>query len=152
METKIPFKNIPASVFWKINQQGDKQYNTEKIIEQIKHLEGKNFAREVCSIIQEDRFDIVEKLLLKLGKEMLIAFIEKALTIQNEGGVSKNPISIRNEICSKKKTAGGVLFQLIKFNGGLSKPEIKQIFTHDYKARRDKKRMLKMIDQMLIME
>lgn len=81
----------------------------------------------------------------------MLHLVQKALTIQNEGGQTAKVIQEGVLIeSSKTKTVGGVLFGLIKSESGLSKEVLKQIFTKDNKSRRERKKMMKKMEELLL--
>jgi hypothetical protein len=71
------------------------------------------------------------------------------LTIQNEGAIFKK-IPNKNELLNDKKSTGGVLFELIKKDGGMSKQQFKDIFGINYKERNERKKLLKSINKLSI--
>ena len=106
---------------------------------------------------------ILESLYKELGKDFLIAMLEKTLEIENNGGLIKgksqyakkkeekksneNNESIEND--NPKKSTGGIFFTLIKTN-----PEAKVIMNRatkiDNKEARQRKKVYKLMDKLNI--
>ena len=94
-----------------------------------------------------------------LDKEHLIFLVEKAMTIQNEGGIERKLTVCKykekkedfNEVKEQKvKTAGGVLFSLIRSESGLNAKIIKSIFKKDLKDNTEKKKVLRKMNKLLL--
>lgn len=158
-----------------INEKGERIYNIEKIINHLSSREGKGLVRDVCNIIGEERRDLLEKTYALIEKEFFIKLVEKALKIQNEGGLIKqkpnkilnnenfsskellnendeNELNINDNISNEKnkKSTGGVLFNLIKTESGISKQNLKEIFKKNYQGRNQRKKIIKKMEKLLI--
>ena len=128
-------------------------FDVDEIIPILKSKEGSQLIYEISNILKEKRKDLIEKCLRYLGKDNLIFFIEKTFNIINSGGIDKknNFVGENNfTLQENKKSLGGVFFYLIKKESELPKNEIKEIFSIDYKNRRDRKKMIKKIENMII--
>jgi hypothetical protein len=130
-------------------------FDFDEIISILKSKEGSQLIYEISNILKEKRKDLIEKCLRYLGKDNLIFFIEKTFNIMNSGGIEKknhdNFVGENNfNLQENKKSLGGVFFYLIKKESELPKNEIKEIFSIDYKNRRDRKKMMKKIENMII--
>jgi len=136
------------SQFVAFNSSGEKKYNIDYIINYLSSKENKIFVRELCNIIKEGNVDLIQKCFIVLGKEHLTFLLQKALTIQNEGGIKKSNSNYEDD--NTNKTTGGILLKLIKTDGGLNKQELKEIFRTDYTLKNQKKKILKNLGKMLI--
>jgi hypothetical protein len=164
---KIPKANFKSN-FKSFNKKGEREYNIKKIMDHLANREGKGFVRDVSEIIGEERRDLLEKSYAIIGKAHFLVLLEKALEIQNEGGVGKLIPSpgpgvenkkhdnemrvepVENEANNEKKSTGGVLFKLLKKEGGMSKENLKEIFRIDYQSRNQKKKMMKKMEKLLL--
>lgn len=126
-----------------INALGIRQYNVEKIINSLKVKDGHNLVNYVGYVLSEKRKDVIKRAYNELGKEMLLAFLEKTMTIENEGGLEKAQNN-NNE----KKSPGGIFFKLVK--NGISKETAKKIFVKNYKDRNERKKLMRKIENLLI--
>jgi hypothetical protein len=142
-------RNSNAKYFKYSDQNGDKKYNLEIFINHLKTRESKGLVRDIAMLIGEERRDLIEKSFLVIGKDLFLSLFEKCLTIQNEGGIFKK-IPNKNELLNDKKSTGGVLFELIKKDGGMSKQQFKDIFGINYKERNERKKLLKSITKLSI--
>lgn len=77
----------------------------------------------------------------------MINFTEKTMKTMNDGGMYK---IVRGEVSQEKKSAGGILFHYIKTEAGLTKQQHKELFKRDWKARNEKRKIIKKIDKLLI--
>ena len=101
-----------------------------------------------------------------MGKDFLVALLEKALTIQNNGGLTKgkclytkkneekksnenNPIPNMTNGISEKKTSGGIFFTLIK-NDPEGKTILNKATKLDWKESRQRKKVYKLMDKLNI--
>jgi hypothetical protein len=148
INTKNKVKN-KFSGFWFYDENGIKKYNVEKIIENLSVREGKGLVRDVCSILNEERRDLLEKCFMIIGKSHFLSLVEKSFKIQNEGGITKTLPQNKGEL-EEKKSSGGILFKLLKTEGGLSKQDMKEIFVKDYKARNQRRKLEKQIERLSI--
>ena len=55
-----------------------------------------------------------------------------------------------NEANKEKKSTGGVLFKLLKKEGGMSKENLKEIFRIEYQSRNQKKKMMKKMEKLML--
>jgi hypothetical protein len=78
---------------------------------------------------------------------MMINFTEKTMGMMNEGGMYK---LVKGEKSQEKKSAGGILFHYIKTEGNLTRDQYKELFKRDYKARNEKRKLIKKIDKLLL--
>ncbi len=117
----------------------------------------------MCTVMHEKKRNMLELLYKDLGKEYLIAMLEKTLNIENNGGLnkgkciyakkeeekkSKENIPIKNNNI-EKKTTGGIFFALIKKD-----PEAKDILNKasklDWKQSKQRKKVYKLFDKLNI--
>ena len=141
-------------------------YNVDIIIEKCQEKDGIELLNYMCTVMHEKKRNILEYLYKELGKDYLIAMLEKALTIQNNGGLTKgkclytkkneekksnenNPIPNMTNGISEKKTSGGIFFTLIKKD-----PEGKTILNKatklDWKESKQRKKVYKLMDKLNI--
>ena len=110
-------------------------YNIDEIIIKCKEKDGIELINFICAIMKEKKRNLLESLYKELGKEYLISTLEKALNIENNGGLNKEKSKYqkkednkeqddnKNNICvNEKKSTGGIFFSLIKKD-----PEAKKI-------------------------
>ncbi len=98
----------------------------------------------------------METLITKIGKDIFLSLIKQTLKIENEGGLPKKGTTIKmddkklvNE--TERKSPGGVLFYLFKqSNNIVDKNFIKEVFRKDYKNYKERKKIIKMFDQILL--
>ena len=176
MESQIkrPEKNIlnaininndkaKAIINSQISSLKNKAFNVDEIIEKCKEKDGNELLNYMCVIMHEKKKFILESLYKELGKDFLIAMLEKTLEIEHNGGLIKgksqyakkkeekksieNNESIEND--NPKKSTGGILFTLIKNN-----PEAKVIMNRaskiDSKEARQRKKVYKLMDKLNI--
>ena len=140
-----------------------KPFNVDEIIEKCKEKDGNELLNYMCAIMHEKKKIILESLYKELGKDFLIAMLEKTLEIENNGGLIKgkciyakkkeekksneNNESVEND--NPKKSTGGIFFTLIKNN-----PEAKVILNRaskkDSKEARQRKKVYKLMDKLNI--
>jgi hypothetical protein len=65
----------------------------------------------------------------------------------NEGGIFK---IVKGEESQEKKSAGGILFHYIKTEGNMTKDQYKELFKRDWKARNEKRKLIKNLDKLLL--
>ena len=138
-------------------------FNVDEIIEKCKEKNGNELLNYMCVIMHEKKKCILESLYKELGKDFLIAMLEKTLETENNGGLVKgksqyakkkeekksneNNQSIEND--NPKKSTGGIFFTLIKTN-----PEAKVIMNRaakiDSKEARQRKKVYKLMDKLNI--
>ena len=142
------------------------KFNVDEIIEKCKEKNGNELLNYMCAIMHEKKKFILESLYKELGKDFLIAMLEKTLEIENNGGLIKgkskyakkkeekksneNNESIESiESDNPKKSTGGIFFTLIKTN-----PEAKVIMNRaakiDNKEARQRKKVYKLMDKLNI--
>ena len=139
-------------------------FNIDEIINKCKEKEGIDLINYICIIMKEKKRNILESLYQELGKDYLIFTLEKALNIQNNGGLSKEKCKyekkdkkmnqednkdINNDIQNEKKSTGGIFFTLIKKD-----PEAKNILIKaskkDWKEAKQRKKVYKLMDNLNI--
>ena len=146
-----------------ISSLKNKAFNVDEIIEKCKEKDGNELLNYMCVIMHEKKKIILESLYKELGKDFLIAMLEKTLEIENNGGLIKgkciyakkkeekksneNNESVEND--NPKKSTGGIFFTLIKNN-----PEAKVILNRaskkDSKEARQRKKVYKLMDKLNI--
>ena len=139
-----------------------KSYNIDEIIIKCKEKDGIELINFICAIMKEKKRNLLESLYKELGKEYLISTLEKALNIENNGGLNKEKSKYqkkednkeqddnKNNICvNEKKSTGGIFFSLIKKD-----PEAKKILNKvsrkDYKEAKQRKKLYKLMDNLNI--
>ena len=154
--------NIFSSEISKSNEKFS--FNIDEIINKCKEKEGIDLINYICVIMKEKKRNILESLYQELGKDYLIFTLEKALNIQNNGGLSKEKCKyekkdkkmnqednkdINNDIQNEKKSTGGIFFSLIKKD-----PEAKNILIKaskkDWKEAKQRKKVYKLMDNLNI--
>ena len=134
-------------------------FNIDEIINKCKEKEGIDLINYICVIMKEKKRNILESLYQELGKDYLIFTLEKALNIQNNGGLNKEKCkypkkedkmnqeeekNINNNIQNEKKSTGGIFFTLIKKD-----PEAKSILIKaskkDWKESKQRKKVYKLM-------
>ena len=149
--------NSNSSEMPKSNEKFD--FNIDEIINKCKEKEGIDLINYICVIMNEKKRNILESLYQELGKDYLIFTLEKALNIQNNGGLNKEKCkypkkedkmnqeeekNINNNIQNEKKSTGGIFFSLIKKD-----PEAKNILIKaskkDWKESKQRKKVYKLM-------
>ena len=149
--------NSNSSEIPKSNEKFD--FNIDEIINKCKEKEGIDLIYYICVIMKEKKRNILESLYQELGKDYLIFTLEKALNIQNNGGLNKEKCkypkkeekmnqeeekNINNNIQNEKKSTGGIFFTLIKKD-----PEAKSILIKaskkDWKESKQRKKVYKLM-------
>ena len=149
--------NSNSSEIPKSNEKFD--FNIDEIINKCKEKEGIDLINYICVIMKEKKRNILESLYQELGKDYLIFTLEKALNIQNNGGLNKEKCkypkkedemnqeeekNINNNIQNEKKSTGGIFFTLIKKD-----PEAKSILIKaskkDWKESKQRKKVYKLM-------
>ena len=138
-------------------------FKVDEIIEQCKDKNGIELLNFRCGVMHEKKRNMLELLYKELGKDYLIAMLEKTLNIENSGGLIKGKCSYskKNEVIkinenipiaknmNEKKSTGGIFFALIKKN-----PETKGILNKasklDWKQSRQRKKVYKLLDKLNI--
>ena len=147
-----------------LSSSKNKMIDIEETIEKCKEKDGIELLNFICSVMKERKRNILESLYKELGKDYLIANLEKTLNIENNGGLIKgksiyekkvndnkanNENSSKLDVNNEKKTIGGIFFSLIKKD-----PEAKTILTKavklDMKERKQRKKVYKLMDKLNI--
>ena len=145
-----------------VNENQKISYNIDEIIIKCKEKDGIELINFICAIMKEKKRNLLESLYKELGKEYLIFTLEKALNIENNGGLNKEKSKYqkkednkeqddnKNNICvNEKKSTGGIFFSLIKKD-----PEAKKILNKvsrkDYKEAKQRKKLYKLMDNLNI--
>ena len=139
-----------------------KSFKVEEIIKKCKEKDGIELLNYMCSIMQERKRNILEMLYKDVGKDYLIEKLEKALIIENSGGLLKekniyakkheekgNESKVEDNNSPGKKSTGGIFFTLIKKD-----PEAKKILSkaakQDYKESKNRKKVYKLFEKLNI--
>ena len=137
-------------------------YNIEEIIMKCKEKDGIELINFICAVMEEKKRNLLESLYKELGKDYLISTLEKALDIENNGGLNKGKSKYEkkedkkeeddnknNIYVNEKKSTGGIFFSLIKKD-----PEAKKILNKvsrkDYKDSKQRKKLYKLMDNLNI--
>ena len=142
-------------------------FNVEEIINKCKEKDGIELLNYMCSIMKEKKRNILETLYKELGKDYLIFNLEKALNIENNGGLNKGKCMYpkkeekkekndniknnndNNDSANEKKSTGGIFFSLVKKD-----PEAKNILNRatrkDFKESKQRKKVYKLMDKLNI--
>ena len=142
-------------------------FNVEEIINKCKEKDGIELLNYMCSIMKEKKRNILETLYKELGKDYLIFNLEKALNIENSGGLNKGKCMYpkkgekeekndniknnndNNDSTNEKKSTGGIFFSLVKKD-----PEAKNILNRatrkDFKESKQRKKVYKLMDKLNI--
>jgi len=138
-------------------------FNIDEIITKCKEKDGGELINYICVVMKEKKRNILEALYKELGKEYLIFTLEKALNIENSGGLNKEKSKYQkkednmekndnntNNICvNEKKSTGGIFFTLVKKD-----PEAKAILNKasrkDWKEAKQRKKVYKLLDNLNI--
>ena len=115
LNDNINNNNLNEKTNIKNKQNQKKHFNVEKIIEKCKNLSNFNLINYMAKIMQESKSKYLKVVLMQLGKDYIIKCFERALNIENTGG-----LMMKNN--KEKKTIGGVFFTIIKQD-----PEAKKI-------------------------
>lgn len=142
-------------------------FNVGEIINKCKEKDGIELLNYMCSIMKEKKRNILETLYKELGKDYLIFNLEKALNIENNGGLNKGKCMYpkkeekkekndniknnndNNDSTNEKKSTGGIFFSLVKKD-----PEAKNILNRatrkDFKESKQRKKVYKLMDKLNI--
>ena len=138
-------------------------FNIDEIMTKCKEKDGDELINYICAVMKEKKRNILESLYKELGKEYLIFNLEKALNIENSGGLNKekckyqkkedkkekNDDNINNTCVNEKKSTGGIFFTLVKKD-----PEAKAILNKasrkDWKEAKQRKKVYKLMDNLNI--
>jgi hypothetical protein len=157
--------NSNSSEMPKSNEKFD--FNIDEIINKCKEKDGIELLNYMCSIMKEKKRNILETLYQELGKDYLIFNLEKALNIENSGGLNKGKCMYpkkeekkekndniknnndNNDSTNEKKSTGGIFFSLVKKD-----PEAKNILNRatrkDFKESKQRKKVYKLMDKLNI--
>ena len=138
-------------------------FNVDEIIEKCKEKDGIELLNFMCSVMHEKKRNILEMLYKELGKHYLIVTLEKALDIENNGGLEKGKCIYAKKIEDKKtnenspvvknpnekKSTGGIFFSLIKKDPN-GKSVINKATRLDYKESQKRKKVYKLMDKLNI--
>ncbi len=146
MEKTSPLPISKENKIKEYNQNGELKYNIEKITKECSNKEGKSFIKYVSLILNEPKEDLIEEIYKELGKDFIIACLVKTLSIENEGGMSKQLPSLSGQ----KKSPGGIFFYLMKTSYPTVKTIIKKLFHINYKERNQRKKVYRKLDKLSI--
>ena len=136
-------------------------FKVDEIIEKCKNKNGIELLNFMCNIMHEKKRNMLELLYKELGKDYLIAMLEKTLNVENNGGLVKGKCLYSKKDEEKKmneetpmpqnmkKSTGGIFFTLIK-----NDPEGKDILIKatklDWKQCKQRKKLNKLLDKLNI--
>lgn len=132
------------------------KYNVDSIINNAKDKEGKEFTNYIAFIMKESQKELIEDLYKELGKDFLLKFFEKALTIENNTGMERKiprkkkekeeSEKVNNEQTIIKRTIGGIFFFLIRDNEKQNL-FVKNIFKNHAKKTQKMKKLAKKFEK-----
>ena len=132
------------------------KYNVVSIINDAKDKEGKDFTNYIAFIMKESQKELIEDLYKELGKDFLLKFFEKALTIENNTGMERKiprkkkeleeNEKTNNEQTILKRTIGGIFFFLIR-NNEKQNLFVKTIFKNHAKKTQKVKKLAKKFEK-----
>ena len=134
-------------------------FNIDEIIKKCNEKDNNELLNYMCAIMKEKKRNMLESLYKELGKGYLISVLEKALNIENNGGLNKgkciypkkdnNDECVKNSYNNEKKSTGGIFFSLIKKD-----PEAKNILIKaskkEWKEAKQRKKVYKLMDNLNI--
>ena len=134
-------------------------FNIDEIIKKCNEKDNNELLNYMCAIMKEKKRNMLESLYKELGKGYLISVLEKALNIENNGGLNKgkciypkkdnNDECVKNNYNNEKKSTGGIFFSLIKKD-----PEAKNILIKaskkEWKEAKQRKKVYKLMDNLNI--
>lgn len=123
-----------------------KRYNVDKILLECEELNDANFLKYVAKILKEPRLDLITAIYKEMGKKFIIVNLEKAMMIENSGGMKKLLPNKSNE----NKTIGGIFFYLMKTQDNQIKNIIKRLYRINYKERNQRKKMYRKMEHLTI--
>ena len=119
----------------------------------------------MCAVMHEKKRNMLELLYKELGKEYLIAMLEKTLNVENNGGLNKGisiypkkeekekknseNILVKNNKVIEKKSTGGIFFTLIKMDTE-AKDILNKASKLDWKQSKQRKKVYKLMDKLNI--
>ncbi len=113
-------------------------FNIEDTLLTINKIDNIRLLVNFTSILlHEKEKDLIAKSLYYLGRDQFINLLIQSLCFINRGGIECK------EKPDVKRSYGGVLFYVIKTESGLTKKELKNIFSRDYNLR-NQKRIIKL--------
>lgn len=134
-------------------------FKVDEIIEKCKDKDGIDLLNFMCNVMHEKKRNMLEILYKELGKDYLVAMLEKTLNIENSGGLMKGKPLYPNKkeekklneneeskikYINEKKSTGGIFFSLIKKD-----PEAKHILNKatklDWKESKQRKKVYKLL-------
>ena len=137
-------------------------YNIEEIIMKCKEKDGIELINFICAVMEEKKRNLLESLYKELGKDYLISTLEKALDIENNGGLNKGKCKYEkkedkkeeddnknNIYVNEKKSTGGIFFSLIKKDTE-AKKILNKVSRKDYKDSKQRKKLYKLMDNLNI--
>ena len=132
------------------------KYNVVSIINDAKDKEGKDFTNYIAFIMKESQKELIEDLYKELGKDFLLKFFEKALTVENNTGMERKiprkkkeleeNEKTNNEQTILKRTIGGIFFFLIR-NNEKQNLFVKTIFKNHAKKTQKVKKLAKKFEK-----
>lgn len=132
------------------------KYNVDSIINDAKDKEGKDFTNYIAFIMKESQKELIEDLYKELGKDFLLKFFEKALTVENNTGMERKiprkkkeleeNEKTNNEQTILKRTIGGIFFFLIR-NNEKQNLFVKTIFKNHAKKTQKVKKLAKKFEK-----
>ncbi len=108
---------------------------SSKISEQLSIFDKELVSRLFCDLIKEKEIRICQMIFNSVSFEKLTKIINKTLGVYNS--------SIENNLF--RNSIGGIFMKLVKVDSGLNKSQIKEIFCVDYKSRRNKRKVKKLV-------
>ena len=127
-----------------INQNDIKEYNIEAIIEKCEKMEKKKeFIDYITSLLKEKNNQFLYVLYKLYSKKLIIKILEKTLKTINEGGIKKIN-------CEQNRTIGGTFIYYIKINDNINKDDLKKIFWRKTKGRKEKKKLCKKMNKLVL--
>ena len=138
-------------------------FNVDEIIQKCKEKDGIELLNFMCSVMNEKKRNILEMLYKELGKHYLIVTLEKALDIENNGGLEKgkciyakktedkktNENNLVANNFNEKKSTGGIFFGLIRKDPN-AKSVINKATKLDHKESQKRKKVYKLMDKLNI--
>lgn len=116
-------------------------------------------------LFNEKKPKIFAEILSKIGKEIFLNILGKVLEVENKGGMTKyqneknkdkdsDLYNNNTDYCDSngnlRKTSGGVFLSFVKKNENISKAIKRDIFRKDYQSQKEKKKIIKLINNLSI--
>jgi hypothetical protein len=143
LEDQIQSKQIATNINKDININ---KYNIDKILLECEDLKDTEFLKYVAKILKEPRLDLITAIYNEMGKNFIVINLEKAMIIENSGGMKKLLPNKNHE----NKTIGGIFFYLMKTQDNQIKNIIKRLFRINYKERNQRKKMYRKMQHLTI--